>query len=221
MTIEKGEPWGSTFDDGLPDRAATDDADLARLAAERRSGGEPPVLLVGRGDVAATIGADDALDVDPAITRHHRYPMDLGYVSLGHRVGRPQRTIPFVAHVMGYRWPSWLRAPSPWPELIVMNTPLASGLRLGPRAHPNDGRLDITVGSLPWRQRREAKRRAATGTHLPHPGLDVSRKAEAEFSPGRRLHVVVDGVEQGRWSWLSVTIVPDAFVLAARVARGG
>lgn len=219
MTIEKGEPWGSAFDDELPVLAAADDADLARLADEHRSEDEMPVILVGRGDVATTIGAADLLlEADAAGARHHRYPMDLGVVSLGTRAGVAQRTVPFVAHVMGHRWPSWLRGLSPWPELIVMNAPLASGLRLGSRAHPNDGRLDVTVGSLPWRQGREAKRRAITGTHLPHPRLVVSRKAEAEFSPGRRLHVVVDGVDQGRWSWLSVSIVPDAFVLVAPVA---
>lgn len=219
MTIEKGEPWGSTFDDELPDLVAASDADLARLADQHRSGGEPPSILVGRGDVAATIGAADlALDVNPDEARYHGFPMDLGYVSLGDRTGQEQCTVPFVAHVLGRRRPPWLRGWSPWPELIVMNTPLASGLRLGPRAHPNDGRLDITVGSLPWRQAREAERRAATGAHLPHPRLAVSRRAEAEFSPGRHLHVGVDGVDQGRWSWLSVTIVPDAFVLVARLA---
>lgn len=219
MTIRKGEPWGSTFDDELPGLAAADDADLARLVDEHRAGGDQPLILVGRGDVAATIGAGEPRrDADPAGARHHRYPMDLGVVSLGDRAGQAKRTLPFVAHVMGHRWPSWLRVWSPWPELIVMNTPLASGLRLGPRAHPNDGRLDITVGSLPWREGREAARRAATGTHLPHPRLEVSRKAAADFSPPRTLQVAVDGVDQGRWSWLSVSIVPDAFVLVARVA---
>lgn len=218
MTIEKGEPWGSAFE-GEPARLkAVNDADLARLADENRSDNEPPVIAVGPGDVAATIGTDvSLLDTDGG-ARHHRFPMDLGYVSLGHRAGHAERTVPFVAHVLGHRWPSWLRGWLPWPELIVMNTPLASGLRVGPRAHPNDGRLDVTVGSLPWQQGREANRRAATGSHLPHPRLDVSRKAEAEFSPERRLHVVVDGVDRGRWSWLSVRIVPDAFILVARVA---
>ncbi|MDH5520511.1 MAG: hypothetical protein OEZ14_08260 [Acidimicrobiia bacterium] len=217
MTIEKGEPWGSPFD-GEPRLKAADDADLARLADEGRSDGEPPLIAVGPGDVAATIGANVPLLDTGGRARHHRFPMDLGYVSLGNQPGRVERTIPFVAHVLGHRWPSWLRGWLPWPELIVMNTPLASGLRVGPRAHPNDGRLDITVGSLPWQQGREANRRAATGTHVPHPLLDVGRKAEAEFSPNRRLHVVVDGVDRGRWSWLSVRVVPDAFFLVARVA---
>lgn len=219
MTIEKGEPWGSAFDGELPPLQATDDADLARLADAHRADGEPPMIMVGVGDVAATIGAGEwPAHTEPGEIRYHRYPMDLGYVSLGDRAGHSEQTVPFVAHVVGHRWPSLLRIWSPWPQLVVMNTPLSSGLRLGPRAHPNDGRLDVTVGSLPWQQGREALRRAVTGTHLPHPRLDVSRSAEREFSPGRRLHVVVDGVERGRWSWLNVFVVPDAFVLVARVA---
>lgn len=219
MTIEKGAPWGSPFHDELPRLSAGDDADLARLAHDHRSDGEPPVIMVGPGDVAATIGADISLiATNGGAARYNRYPMDLGYLSLGDRAEHAEQTIPFVAWVLGHRWPSLVRTWSPWPELIVMNTPLASGLRLGPRAHPNDGRLDVTVGSLPWRQGREAYRRAGTGTHLPHPRLDVTRGADAEFSPGRRLRVVVDGVDRGRWSRLSVFVVPDAFVLVAGVA---
>ncbi len=213
MTVERGEPWGSAFDDEPPQLAAVDDADLARLADHHRSDGSPPAIMVGSGDVAATIGIDSALlDADPKRARHHRYPMDLGYVSLGDRAGHIERTVPFVAHVLGRRWPLV------WPSLIVMNTPLASGLRLGPRAHPNDGKLDITVGSLPLLQGREAHRRATTGTHLPHPGLETRRRSEAEFSPDRPLRIVIDGVGHGRWSRLAVRVVPDAFILVARVA---
>lgn len=219
MTIERGEPWGSPHHGDLPQLKADDDAELARLADEYRADGEPPMILVGQGDVAATIGADVSLPhTDACDARYHRYPMDLGYVSLGNEAGQAERTVPFVAHVVGHRWPTLLRKSSPWPQLIVMNTPLSSGLRLGPRAHPNDGRLDMTVGSLPWLQGREAHRRAATGSHLPHPRLAATRRVEAEFSPRRRLHVVVDGVDRGRWCWLRVSVVPDAFVLVARVA---
>lgn len=219
MTIEKGEPWGSPFDGEPPRLRAFDDADLARLAHEQRSAGESPAVLVGQGDVAATIGADAAEpDDEPGAGRYHRYPMDLGYVALADRAGLTEQIVPFVAHVVGHRHRALVRRWSPWPELIVMNTPLLSGLRLGPRAHPNDGKLDVTVGSLPWLESREARRRAATGTHLPHPRLDAFRKADAGFAPGRALRVVVDGVDRGRWSRLNVFVVPDAFVLVARVA---
>lgn len=219
MTIEKGEPWGSTFDDEPPALTAVDDADLARLADQHSSPGKGPTIVVGSGDVASTIGAESVLLApDQSAARHHRYPMDLGSVSLGNRPGHAELTVPFVAHVLGSRPASWWPEPLQWPELIVMNTPLAKGMRLGPRAHPNDGKLDITVGSLPWRERAEAKRRALTGSHLPHPRLDVRRRIADEFSPDRPLRVSVDGVDHGRWSWLSVRVLPDAFFLVARIA---
>ncbi len=229
MTIEKGEPWGSTFEGELPALRAIDDADLARLAHENRSHDAPPEILVGPGDVAATIGVETepldtefgdtesgdagAGDADSVGTRLHRYPMDLGYVGLGKQPGQVERTVPFVGHVLGHRWSSGVG----WPELIVMNTPLASGLRLGPKAHPNDGRLDTTVGSLPWRQWGEARRRAVSGTHVPHPRLVTRRVTEAEFTPQHRVRIRVDGVDHGRWSSVSVSIVPDAYQLVARV----
>ncbi len=211
MTIEKGEPWGATYEGQSPDLVATDDADLARLADLHRSGGRVPIL-VGTGDVAATVGADPGLvagEVEAA--GHLCYPMDLGLVSLGPEPGRVDRSLPFSAHVIARRWP--LRRL--WPELIVMNTPLAAGLRLGPRAHPNDGRLDVTTGSLPWRQGREAFRRAVSGSHLPHPDLHHRRVSDHEYWPGHRLTVTIDGVDRGRWAWIAVSIVPDAYVLIA------
>ena len=227
MTIEKGQPWGSAFDGEAPELRAIDDADLARLADEHAVSDQQAVIAVGTGDVAATIGVDGVgLDPDPPMARHHLYPMDLGYVSLGRRTGHADRSVPFVSHVLGCRWPgpvsirrSWRwPVPSPWPEVIVMNTPLAAGLRLGPRAHPNDGRLDVTVGSLPWRQTREAYRRAVSGSHLPHPCLDYRQRTEADFSADRPLGITIDGVDHGRWSWLSVRIAPDAYHLVARIA---
>ena len=215
VTIEKGEPWGSPFEGELPTISAADDADLARLAHDGRAGGGQPLILIGPGDVAATVGIDHPLPGGgPAAARYHGFPLDLGYVELGRRPGQPERTVPFAAHVLGRR-----RFPGGrWPEVIVMNTPLAAGLRLGPRAHPNDGRLDVTVGALPWRQAREARRRAGSGGHLPHPRLEVRRCTATEFRPGYPVRVEVDGVDQGRWAWLSVSIIPDAYIGLARVA---
>ncbi len=213
MTIGKGQPWGSTFEGPPPSLRAVDDAHLAALAAENRGEQTMPVIAaVGPGDVAATIGVAPTGQSHPE-AQPHAYPMDLGLVALDDRTGGREQTIPFVAHVIvrrtGRRWLS------PWPELIVMNTPLAAGLRLGPRAHPNDGRLDVTTGSLPWRQGREALRRAISGSHLPHPALDHRRVSEVEFDPGHRFDVAVDGVQVGRWRRLTISLIPDAFTLVA------
>jgi hypothetical protein len=85
----------------------------------------------------------------------------------------------------------------------------------GPRAHPNDGLLDVTTGELPLRQRLQARARVRTGTHLPHPGLATSRRGEWEHRFGRDVPVFVDGRRAGRCRVLKVTIQPDCFTLIA------
>ena len=99
-----------------------------------------------------------------------------------------------------------------------MNAPLMTArwlgpLRLGPRAHPNDGVIDITIGALDWRQRVEAARRARTGSHLPHPDLRTVRVAEWRHTFDRPIPVRVDGHPSGSYRTVQVSVIPDAFEL--------
>jgi len=216
MTIAKGEAWGMPHDGEPPANVAESDAELARYVFGRLESDRPPVAGVVAGDLAATIGlgveatsgsapgAGSARVQDRPVIA---YPVDLGIVELGSKAGQPQRTVPFVANVIGRRRP-WS-----WPELIVMNAQLAAGRRFGPRAHPNDGLLDVITGALPWRQGREAMRRSLTASHLPHPGLEVLRTREFETTVDSPLDIRVDGITHGRWRWIRTKIVPDAFLL--------
>ena len=97
----------------------------------------------------------------------------------------------FVAHLVARR-PRWSGR-----FAVAMNAEWLGDLDLGPRAHPGDGLLDLTEGSLGLRDRLAARRRARTGSHLPHPGLRTSRSASAELSFPDGVPVYLDGVAVG------------------------
>ncbi len=200
MTIRKGEAWERPLEDGdLLVPLAASDTELAALAHAALGHSTPAVLRVRGGDVSRTLGLVDGRD-----SKQHRFWMDLGLASLD---GGPE--IPFAASLIAHR--------SGWrgEAAAVMNAAWFGDLYLGPKAHPNDGLLDITVGNVPMRQLREAGRRAKLGTHLPHPDLSSTRAATWSHNFKRRLPVLVDGVLIGRFQKLEVRIVPDAFELVA------
>jgi diacylglycerol kinase family enzyme len=94
-----------------------------------------------------------------------------------------------------------------------MNAEWLGAWDLGPRSHPNDGLLDVTDGSLRLRERLTARRRARTGSHLPHPGLRTSRVAAATFSFERGMPVHLDGEAMGTVHEVVVRTEPDALTV--------
>ena len=211
MTIRKGAPWGAP---GALDPAApvvVDDASarqhLQRLLDEGAPFGE---LGLTGGDLHRTLGSPHHDEQDLRSGRGVRYPVDVGIASLdgggelvflSHLVAHPRRRV---------RW--WSRR-----TVAVMNATHLGELDLGPRAHPGDGRLDLTDGRLPLGQRRAGRRRARSGTHLPHPDLHTHSAAELEVvgDGGGHLHVWLDGSYAGTASRIEVTCRADAVVVVA------
>jgi hypothetical protein len=198
MTIRKGEPWGEPAP--LPDDGVVVSSDLeARrvLTAARREKRPFPVLGLLGGDLCRTLGGrGDAgrLRSDAAVT----FPVDLGEVLLDGRLHL------FVAHLVARRW-AWRGR-----TVVAMNAAWLGALNLGPKAHPGDALLDISEGALPLRERVEARRRARTGTHLPHPAIELRRTRAAQFEFARPVPVRLDGETVGRFRTISVRVEPDA-----------
>lgn len=227
MTIEKGQPWGGPAVDPEPALVADGDVELAALAAAEVAAGAQAVVRPVAGDLLATLGVDG---VRPAGERHD-YPVDLGMAYLRSEHGQPEQgPFPFVAHlVVGMAGRggaaalldpigallAWLLRHGPDISVAVMNAAWLGDLRLGPRAHPNDGKLDITEGQVGFRERREALKRARSGSHLPHPALRTTRAAEwqADFDHARQVRI--DGVDRGRFCAVRVELMPDALIVVA------
>lgn len=205
MTIRRGEQWGAPGALGAHAPVASSDAEAARLVAQRWSSGSDPVELgLLGGDLHHDLGSPrhDAEQLRAGEGR--RLPMDLGTVSLDG--GEPRA---FVAHLIA----TARRHSRLWSSrtVVVMNSSFAGPYRLGPRAHPNDGRLDLTDGRLPLRQRQDGRRRALTGSHVPHPQLE-QRRGDHLVIDGERLFVLLDGEEVGSARHLEVRCHPDAWV---------
>jgi hypothetical protein len=199
MTIRKGEDWGARR--SLPPEGvvAGGDAEARQLIEECRRAGRaiPPIGLTG-GDLWKALGAPSGgaarLRGDDART----LPMDLGHVVID---GRPAW---FLCHLVARRsW--WLGR-----VVAVMNTEWLGEWRVVPRAHPNDGMLELVDGDPSLGQRWLARRRLRTGDHLPHPDLALRRVRRTELRFDRPTDVYLDGVRAGRACVLEVSIEPDA-----------
>lgn len=193
VTIQKGEPWGEPEGPSV-DVRLPDDAAVALHVAERRDA----VVAVEAGDLLQTLG----LSAGGPRTDALWFPMDLGFISLD-----GGEELPFAAHVIA-RGPLWLGEGA-----SIMNAAWLGDRYLGPRSHPNDGLLDITVGSLPPRQLLAAAKRSKTGVHLPHPALTVKRVGMWEHTFDRPRSIWVDGVRSGRAARLQCRIESDWFTL--------
>jgi hypothetical protein len=197
MTIRKGETWGTSAPVPADVVQITADADLRALVRDAWAAGQPcpPVALVG-GDLCRTLGGGDARRFETGTAL--RFAVDVGVVSLDDAAPEP-----FVAHLVARRtrWAGTFA--------VVMNAAWVGEWYLGPRAHPNDGLLDLTTGSLAPMQRLLARRRAPSGTHLPHPALTTRRSGHHEVTFTRPTPVHLDGEAAGRARRLVVDCRPD------------
>ena len=202
MSIRKGDTWGELG--GLPAGGVVVgfDADARRVVtAARRAGDAPPPLGLLGGDLCRTLGGRG----DEARLRSDggaRLPVDLGSVL----VDGVQHW--FVAHLVARR--SW------WRGRIVaaMNAEFVGSWDVAPRAHPDDGLLEVldVAPSMSLTDRVTARRRLPAGGHLPHPAIAVSRRAAVQVDFARPTPVWLDGEPVGDARRLSVRVEPDALV---------
>lgn len=198
MTVRRGDPWGTTG--ALPPDAVVvrSDAEARAVVTEaRRSGAAPPPLGLIGGDLYRTLGgAGDERRLHRDDATH--VPVDLGAVLVDGRLHW------FVAHLVARR--SW------WRGRIVaaMNAEFLGAWDAAPRAHPNDGLLDVFDVTMPITERLKARPRLRTGSHVPHPEIRVERAAAVQLDLDRPTPVWLDGERIGEARSLSVRIEPDA-----------
>lgn len=196
MTIRPGQDWG----DVVP---APDDllavADDAAFAAMVRAGNHRPVRVSG-GDLLGAVGgpSSDGTDV-------RRFTIDVLHVLAD---GVPMAA---VAHVLARRL--WWRGR----VVAVMNVDHLGRWDVAPRAHPNDGRVDVVEvdRTMGVRARWQAWRRLPTGTHVPHPLLHTRRVRQDSWTFNRPMRLWVDGVARGTVRSLRVTVEPDGATVHA------
>jgi hypothetical protein len=205
VTIRKGQDWGEPGALAPHAPVADDDAEAAALLQAGWPLPTPIEIGVLGGDLHQTLGEPHHDEDDLRSGRGMRLPMDAGSVVLDS--GEP---VLFVAHLVAQARPGrgWWNGRT----VVVTNGSFVEGANLGPRAHPNDGRLDLTDGELPRGQRRTGRRRALTGTHVPHPDLSEARITERVIESEVPLHVRLDGRPVGTARRLDLRCHPDAWI---------
>jgi hypothetical protein len=189
VTIRKGEPWGSEVARPPGLVLAADDQAVVELGDDREVG------LAG-GDLYRSLGEPEPRDPVQRV--------DIDGITV---VLDGNRTHAAVAHVIARR--SWWRGPI----VACMNVDHYGRWNVAPRAHPNDGLLDILECSprMSVRDRWAARRRLPQGTHLPHPEVSLARVASRTWTFERPQHIWIDGRAVGAARHLAVTIVPDRY----------
>jgi hypothetical protein len=102
----------------------------------------------------------------------------------------------------------WSRGGCTW----LTNGGLIDSHDVAPRAHPNDGKVDVLEmdSHMPFRQKFLAHRRMRTGTHVPHPNLRLARTEEITIRrTSARQSLRIDGVARPDWSHLRCSVRPD------------
>ncbi|HYF46145.1 MAG TPA: hypothetical protein VD926_08040, partial [Acidimicrobiales bacterium] len=202
VTIKRGEAWGESGplpEDGV---VVTSDAQArAVVEAARRRGDDPPPLGLAGGDLCRTLGGRGDLGrlrTDEAV----RTTVDVGSVLVD---GRHHW---FVAHLVARR--SWWRGR----VVAAMNAEWLGSWDVAPRAHPNDGLLDVLDVQLTLGDRVKARGRLPQGTHVPHPDIRQQRTKAAQFDLDPSLGVWLDGERLSeRARSLSIRIEPDALTV--------
>ncbi len=197
MTIKKGQDWGR--DAEIPADAVTvhDDREARRVVTEaRRANVEPPPLVLAGGDLARAVGATGRPPGQGRPPRELR--IDLGAVLLDGRLHW------FVAHLVARRtlWSGRF--------VLAMNGEYLGRWKVAPRAHPNDGRIDVLDGTLSFDDRLKARRRLPRGEHLPHPRISTRQASAVQVELDRPTPVKLDGEPCGTARTLSIRVEPDA-----------
>ena len=202
MTIEPGEDWGENAP--LRNDAPFFDSDAAlrdHVERHRRRGADvPPAGLIG-GDLWTTMGAPNGGAERLRSAAARTAPIDIVSVLVD------GRQFWFASHLVARK--SWWKGT----VLVVLNAEWLGDWDLGPRSHPNDGRVDVYETTMSLSQRLKARRRLATGTHLPHPDISSRRVKAFQTTLEPSLDVYLDGVSVGEGKNITVRVEPDALTV--------
>jgi hypothetical protein len=96
--------------------------------------------------------------------------------------------------------------------IAILNSSFVGNQDWAPKAHPNDGKLDLIEfeSSMSIRQRLTAFKLMKSGAHLPHPKIRYRQVSEFEFSDERSATLSIEGRRICSIKRCVFTVLPDA-----------
>jgi len=184
MPISPGSPWGTTSP--TPDRAhyLSSDRELGILLRDNSAQHiNTQSLFMQSGDITRSLGVKSRANNAECL----RVVIDAIAVTYTDTTGVEHRDVCIGSLTIARRF---LRGA----VSVVTNSGYWRGREVAPRAHLNDGKLDIfeVSGAMRWGQRRMMWQKTLLGTHLPHPLLAYS---QGDFSSweGSPQRLTIDG----------------------------
>ena len=97
----------------------------------------------------------------------------------------------------------------------VFNVSFHAGRDWAPRAHPNDGKMDVVefAEDMKFAQRFAAYRKLKTGSHLPHPDISYHQSTAYEYDDLRATRLTVDSLDLGAVKTCTFQVIVDAVTL--------
>jgi hypothetical protein len=216
--IEKGKPWERPASGPAAWTVEGDDAALA-AAVRDHPGARVGFLPDPASDLARAIGvhgpgdASLELAVDALhVTADDRDLFAVNMVVVGTGPDRAGWFTP--APDLRVEVDRRIVHEGPATTVVVANGQYLRGNDVVPRGHPGDGRAEVQVYTVARTQRAAVRNRLPQGIHVPHP--DIAQTS------GRRVEVIaakhsvgleVDGVPAPGAAHVTVTLVPDAFLI--------
>jgi hypothetical protein len=198
MTIRKGKEWGreshaETVVTVLHDHELSEKVSIAKIQSAE--------LQVQGGDTWLALGRPEAIDPSGLTLR-------LSFDAIRVTV-KGQSLLAYSSIVARRHW--WRGGPLLGTIWCVSLTGMFRGRNITPRAHANDGLLDVLCVNedMTLRQRIQAWSRARLGDHLPHRGIDVARVQSVDISSPQAMTLIVDGKRQRNVRDVRLDVVAD------------
>ena len=204
MTIRKGQEWGH-FEERPSDlQLVADDVAACEVVSKCVIESSSTLnLSILKSDMARTLGITGATNLNSQMLCTRFDVIEATYV-----LTKSEETIRrcFIGRAFISEKLFFGRT------IAVLNSSFVGNRDWAPKAHPNDGKLDLVEldSSMNIRQRLTAHRLMKSGSHLPHPQIRYNQLSEYEYATDRSASLSIEGVRIGSIRHCFFRVLPDA-----------
>ena len=209
MTISKHGSYGTPV--SRPPMLNVLQSDL-EIAQHYVSGHTATPCTVTNGSIALSLGISSEMNFRDSVSNQQMTLVDIDLLQIDFRTRPPSTANSSTSSRIVVAGTIAIQHRTPLSTcLILSNSGILRSRDVLPRAHPNDGFVDVLEvdPKISIRQRAIAWSRSATGSHLPHPNFRVSRSIDFQWS-GSPARMIADGVTYKGVVWLRCTVLADA-----------